>query len=144
MSKIIYPIIREILLTTIRFNLKTECCFYLKNNTWAPDHRGTVPREPEPLQPRTPTLTSSLEIGSCYDGSDAETGFGVEIGSDLAFPGPGHRLELELNAHDLVAREDSDFRERGVSGTLRWCPDPSSDPSLSMSVTPVHPPRALQ
>ena len=31
-SIIIYPIIREILLTTIRFNLKTECCFYLKNN----------------------------------------------------------------------------------------------------------------
>ena len=33
MSIIIYPIIREILLTTIRFNLKTDCCFYLKNNT---------------------------------------------------------------------------------------------------------------
>ena len=48
-----------------------------------------MPREPEPLQLRTPTLTSSLEIGSCYDGSDAETGFGVEIGTDLAFPGPG-------------------------------------------------------
>ena len=32
-SIIIYPIIREILLTTIRFNLKTDCCFYLKNNT---------------------------------------------------------------------------------------------------------------
>ena len=36
MSIIIYPIIREILLTTIRFNLKTDCCFYLKNNTEEP------------------------------------------------------------------------------------------------------------
>ena len=27
-SIIIYPIIREILLTTIRVNLKTECCFF--------------------------------------------------------------------------------------------------------------------
>ena len=71
-----------------------------------------------------------------HDGGDAETGFGLDLGGGLAYADEQSGLGLELNARALLAHEDEDFREWGVSGALIFDPDPSSDRGLSLSVGP--------
>ena len=82
------------------------------------------------------SLTPSIEIGMRHDGGDAETGFGVDLGGGLAYADEQSGLGLELNARALLAHEDENFREWGVSGALIFDPDPSSDRGLSLSVGP--------
>ncbi len=82
------------------------------------------------------SITPSFEIGMRRDGGDAETGFGVDIGSGLAFANAQSGFGFELNARGLLAHEDSDFSEWGVSGAFRFDPNPSSELSLSLSVGP--------
>ena len=82
------------------------------------------------------SITPSFEIGMRHDGGDAETGFGVDIGGGLAFANAQSGFGFELNARGLLAHEDSDFREWGVSGAFRFDQDPSSELGLSLSVEP--------
>ena len=82
------------------------------------------------------SLTPSISIGMRHDGGDAETGFGVDLGGGLAYADEQSGLGLELNARALLAHEDENFREWGVSGALIFDPDPSSDRGLSLSVGP--------
>ena len=82
------------------------------------------------------SITPSFEIGMRNDGGDAETGFGVDIGGGLAFANAQSGFGFELNARGLLAHEDSDFREWGVSGAFRFDPNPSSELGLSLSVGP--------
>ena len=81
-------------------------------------------------------LTPSLEIGSRHDGGDAENGFGLDFGGGLAYSGPARYFAAELNGRWLLVHEDEDFREWGVSGSLRYDPRPSSELGLSLAVTP--------
>ena len=64
------------------------------------------------------TLTPTLEVGLRYDGGDAETGAGVEIGAGLGYA--AGRFALQVNARGLVAHEDAGYEEWGVSGTVRY------------------------
>ena len=82
------------------------------------------------------SITPSFEIGMRNDGGDAETGFGVDIGGGLAFANAQSGFGFEVNARGLLAHEDSDFREWGVSGAFRFDPNPSSELGLSLSVGP--------
>ena len=82
------------------------------------------------------SLTPSIGIGMRHDGGDAETGFGIDLGGGLAYADEQSGLGLELNARALLAHEDENFREWGVSGALIFDPDPSSDRGLSLSVGP--------
>ena len=82
------------------------------------------------------TLTPSLEIGARHDGGDAETGFGADVGGGIALADPGSGLLLRLNARGLLAHEASGFREWGVSGALRYDPNPVSERGLSFSLAP--------
>ena len=82
------------------------------------------------------SLTPSIGIGMRHDGGDAETGFGIDLGGGLAYADEQSGLDLELNARALLAHEDENFREWGVSGALIFDPDPSSDRGLSLSVGP--------
>ena len=82
------------------------------------------------------TLTPSLEIGVRHDGGDAETGFGADVGGGIAWADPRSGLSLALNARGLLAHEASGFREWGVSGALRYDPDPVSERGLSLTLTP--------
>ena len=81
------------------------------------------------------TLTPTVELGVRHDGGDAETGFGVDIGGGLVFADPGSGLSVEVSARALLTHEASDFRDWGVSGALRFDPDPSSERGLSLSLT---------
>ena len=66
------------------------------------------------------SLTPSLEVGLRYDGGDAETGSGVELGGGLRYTGSG--LTIQVNARGLLAHADSDYEEWGVSGSVRLDP----------------------
>ena len=67
------------------------------------------------------SLTSTLEAGLRYDGGDAETGAGLEIGGGLGYS--VGRLTAELNGRMLVAHEDAAYEEWGFSGSIRYEPD---------------------
>ena len=63
-------------------------------------------------------LTPTLEAGLRYDGGDAETGAGVEIGAGLGYA--AGRFAVQINARGLVAHEDAGYEEWGFSGAVRY------------------------
>ena len=63
-------------------------------------------------------LTPTLEAGLRYDGGDAETGAGVEIGAGLGYA--AGRFAVQVNARGLVAHEDAGYEEWGFSGAVRY------------------------
>ena len=66
-------------------------------------------------------LRPSLEVGLRHDGGDAETGSGVELGGALRYSGSG-RLTMEARARVLLAHEQRDYEEWGVSASLGLTP----------------------
>ena len=83
------------------------------------------------------TLEPTFELGLRHDGGDAETGWGVDIGGGLRWHAPALGLSAEVSGRGLVAHEAAGLKDRGVSGSLAWDPDPSSDrgPSLTLTQT---------
>ena len=80
------------------------------------------------------TFTPSAEIGLRQDGGNAETGTGVEVGAGLRYTaGP---LTIEGQVRSLVAHEDSDYEEWGMSGAIRVTPS-SSGRGLTLSIAPA-------
>ena len=80
------------------------------------------------------TFTPSAEIGLRHDGGDAETGTGIEIGAGLRYTaGP---LTVEGQVRSLVAHEDSDYEEWGMSGAIRVTPSPSGR-GLTLAIAPA-------
>ena len=61
-----------------------------------------------------------LEAALRYDGGDAETGAGVEVGAGLGYT--SGRLSVQVDARGLLAHEDGGYEERGVGGSLSWRP----------------------
>ena len=66
-------------------------------------------------------LTPSLEIGLRHDGGDAETGSGVELGGGLGWTN-AKGLSVEVRARGLIAHEERDYEEWGVSASLALSP----------------------
>ena len=83
------------------------------------------------------TLEPTFELGLRHDGGDAETGWGVDIGGGLRWNDPALGLSAEVSGRGLLAHEAAGLKDRGVSGSLAWDPDPASDrgPSLSLTQT---------
>jgi len=82
------------------------------------------------------SLRPTFEVGLRHDGGDAETGFGLEFGGGLALTDPVLGLSAEIRGHGLLTHEESTFRDHGVSGSLRYDPQPYSDLGLSLIVSP--------
>ena len=80
------------------------------------------------------SLVPKLELGARHDGGDAETGFGIELGGGLAWDDPGLGLSLDLSGRILLAHEDDDLEDRGLSAALGFDPDPGTERGLSMSL----------
>ena len=66
-------------------------------------------------------LTPSLEVGLRHDGGDAETGSGLELGGGLRWAGL-KGLAVEVRARGLIAHEERDYEEWGVSASLVLSP----------------------
>ena len=77
-------------------------------------------------------LTPSLEIGLRHDGGDAETGSGLELGGGLRWAGL-KGFSVEVRARGLLAHEESDYEEWGMSASIALSPG-EGDRGLSMRV----------
>ena len=66
-------------------------------------------------------LTPTVELGLRFDGGDAETGAGLELGGGLRYA--SGRLAVEFNARGLLAHEEREYEEWGVSASVRFSPD---------------------
>ena len=75
-----------------------------------------------------------LEIGARHDGGDAETGFGVELGGGIAWVDPGLGLSLDLSGRTLLAHENDDLKDRGMSASLAFDPAPATQRGPSFSL----------
>ena len=80
------------------------------------------------------SLVPKLEVGARHDGGDAETGFGVELGGGIAWTDPSLGLSLDVSGRTLLAHEDGEIEDRGVSAALAFDPAPGTrrGPSLSL------------
>ena len=67
------------------------------------------------------SFTPSLELGLRYDGGDAETGIGVEVGGSLRYAS-AWGLSIEASVRGLLSHEAQDYKEWGASGALRFDP----------------------
>ena len=83
------------------------------------------------------TLEPRFELGLRHDGGDAETGWGVDIDGGVRWNDSALGLSAEIAGRGLLAHEAAGFKDRGVSGSLAWDPDPASDrgPSLTLTQT---------
>ena len=82
------------------------------------------------------TLTPSLEAGLRHDGGDAETGTGIEVGGGVSYADPARGLTVTAKARGLLAHEDTDYREWGVSGAVRIDPG-AAGRGLSLTLAPA-------
>ena len=82
------------------------------------------------------TIRPLLELGVRYDGGDAETGAGVELGGGVAFADAASGLSVDARARMLLAHADSDYEEWGASATVRLDPG-AAGRGLSLSLTPT-------
>ena len=81
-------------------------------------------------------LTPSLELGVRLDGGDAETGLGAELAGGLSYVNRRLGLGVEARGHRLLAHQEGDFREQGVSLAVRL--DPGADrKGWSLQLSPV-------
>ena len=65
-------------------------------------------------------LRPTLEMGLRYDGGDAETGAGIEVGGGLAYA--VRRLAVEVKGRVLLAHEDKKYEESGYSASIAYTP----------------------
>ena len=65
-------------------------------------------------------LRPTLEAGLRYDGGDAETGAGLEVGGGLGYA--AGNLSLGVTARALLAHEDTECEEWGFSGSVVYTP----------------------
>ena len=79
-------------------------------------------------------LTPKLEIGARHDGGDAETGFGFEVGGGIAWVDPGLGLSLDVSGRTLLAHENDDLKDRGMSASLAFDPAPATGRGPSFSL----------
>ncbi len=95
---------------------------------------GVEGRRSFALDAKGGVVTPSFEVGARFDGGDAETGFGVDIGGGVALDDPGRGVTAALKTRGLVAHEEQGLREWGVSAAFAWDPRPQTEQGLSLSL----------
>ena len=82
------------------------------------------------------SLQPSLEAGLRRDGGDAETGAGVDIGGGLIVSDALTGLSADFRVRMLLAHQDEEFRERGMSVSFGYNPTPSTPLGFMAKLTP--------
>ena len=80
------------------------------------------------------TLTPRFEIGWRYDGGDAETGLGVDIGGGLVWWAPAGGITAEIEVRRVLIHEATGFNDWNVSGLVRYDPNPFSERGASVAL----------
>ena len=81
-------------------------------------------------------LVPSMELGVRYDGGDAETGVGAELGGGLAYVHTTLGLTVEARGRILLVHRETDFKQWGASVRANLDPGASGE-GLSFSLAPV-------
>ena len=81
------------------------------------------------------SLQPLAELGMRYDGGDADTGMGIEIGAGMRYVLTSLGLMIEGRVRGLIAHQEGSYEEWGGSGTIRLSPNPSGE-GLSLRVSP--------
>ena len=79
------------------------------------------------------TFAPMFEVGMRYDGGDAETGTGLEVGGGLRFSDASRRFMLSLNARAMLAHAEDDYQEWGVGASAMLRPNTSGQ-GMTMSL----------
>ncbi len=75
-------------------------------------------------------LSPYLELGHRYDGGDAETGSGLEMGGGLDWSDPMRGLQIGLEGRTMVLHEDKNLKDWGVAFNFVYDRDPQSKRGL--------------
>ena len=67
-------------------------------------------------------MSPNVELGVRYDDGDAETGFGMELGGGVRYADAALGLSVETKARALIAHEDGQYQEWGLSGSVSLDP----------------------
>ena len=82
------------------------------------------------------SLRPSVEVGLRYDGGDAETGAGMDVGAGLGFADSGTGLAVDVHVRTLLVHEAEGFSERGVEFSVSYDPTPSTPLGVTARVAP--------
>ena len=85
---------------------------------------------------RVLSLKPVVEVGVRHDGGDAENGAGMDVGGGVVVTAPGAGLSVDVRVRMLVVHQAEDFRERGVSVSLSYDPQPSTPLGFMAKLTP--------
>ena len=79
-------------------------------------------------------VTPTVEVGLRHDGGDAEVGLGVELGGGIDWHLPALGLTLDLSGRTLLAHQDDDFEDLGLSVGLVFDPAKETERGLSFNL----------
>ena len=82
------------------------------------------------------SLRPSVEVGLRYDGGDAETGAGMDVGAGFGFADSGTGLAVDVHVRTLLVHEAEGFSERGVAFSVSYDPTPSTPLGVTARVAP--------
>ena len=82
-------------------------------------------------------LRPSLEAGLRYDGGDAETGVGLELGGGLELRNPARGVSVQAGGRVLAMHSDRDYRDWSVAGSVRLDPG-TGGRGLALSLRPSY------
>ena len=75
-----------------------------------------------------------LSLGARYDGGDAETGLGVELGGGMVWSAPERGITLDVGGRTLLLHAAEGLKDWGVSASLIFDPNPETERGLSVSL----------
>ena len=75
-----------------------------------------------------------LSLGARYDGGDAETGLGVELGGGMVWSAPQRGITLDVGGRTLLLHAAEGMKDWGVSASLIFDPNPETERGLSVSL----------
>ena len=82
------------------------------------------------------SLLPAMEMGIRQDGGDAETGFGLDLGTGILWTDPERGISGSFQGRTLLAHAEEHFQEHGLALSFSWQPNPDNrGPSLSIGHT---------
>ena len=82
------------------------------------------------------SLRPSVEVGMRYDGGDAETGAGMDLGAGFGFSDSGTGLAVDVHVRTLLVHQAEGFSERGAAFSLSYDPTPSTPLGVTARLAP--------
>ena len=77
------------------------------------------------------SLRPNLEVGIRYDGGDAETGYGLEVGAGVEWTNSETGLSVSVEGRTLALHEDGNFEDWGLGLGIQYDPNPKTKEGFS-------------